>query len=334
MSKPLSGWPRRRVLKTLGGLSLGWMAGSVTAPGAARAAASRQPLLRTIPSSGIAVPAIGLGTARSFSLAGLGRDVPNTVAALQLSPQALEARLAPLRDVLSAFHAEGGRLVDSSPMYGTAEDLVGRFAAELGIGDTLFMATKVWSVGREAGIAQMEQSMRLLHSDPIDMMLIHNLTDWRTQYRTLRDWQEQGRIRHIGVSHSSTAAHDEVEKVLRAERFDALQINYNAADTHAEQRLLPLVQEQGLAAVINVPFGSGELFARARGKPLPEWASDFDADSWAQLFLKFVIGHPAVTCAIPATSKAKHARDNTRAMYGRMPDAGQRRQIIAHLQSL
>lgn len=322
---------RRQILKALGGLGIGMAAGGLMAPRPGFAAQrSGEPLMRPIPASGETVPAVGLGTARTYSLAGLGSRKPVGMDELNVS----ESQLASLREVLEVFHAEGGRVVDSSPMYGTAEELVGRFAKELGIVDELFMATKVWTDGREQGMRQMERSMELLRSEPLDIMLIHNLHDWRTHYPTLRDWQEKGRLRYIGVSHSRSSAHDEVEKVLRAERFDVLQINYNVLDTHADERLLPYCREKGLATMINEPFENGALFRHVRGHELPAWAAEFDAESWAQVFLKFIIGHPAVTCAIPATSKPKHARDNTRAMYGRVPDEKQRRQIAAHLRAL
>jgi len=232
------------------------------------------------------------------------------------------------------FHAEGGRLVDTSPMYAAAEDLVGRFAGELNILDELIMATKVWAKGSEAGKEQMERSIGLLRREPLDIMLIHNLEDWRTQYPILREWQEAGRLRHIGISHSNTRAHDEVLRVLKAERFDVLQINYNALETNAERELLPFCQDQSLGVMINEPFGNGRLFRHTRGHELPDWAAEFDAESWAQLFLKFIIGHPAVTCAIPATSKPEHARENTRAMYGAIPDQEQRQRIAEYLEQL
>lgn len=319
---------RRRQLITAMGLGL---AGGVMVPRTLLAGeAAPQKLMRTFPSSGVQVPAVGLGTARTFSLVSLPTQRSVAVDSLDVS----EEQVAPLREVLRVFYAEGGRLVDSSPMYGAAEDVIGRLAADLGLVDQFFMSTKVWADGREAGEQQMRRSMELLRRKPMDAMLIHNLRDWRTQYRTLRDWQEQGLIRHIGVSHSRTEAHGEVERVLKAERFDVLQINYNAVDTSADQRLLPLCQDRGLATEINVPFGNGRLFGVTRGKAVPEWAAEFDAESWAQVFLKFIISHPAVTCAIPATSKAKHARDNTRAMLGRMPDEKQRQQIVRHLAAL
>ena len=327
----VKGLSRRTALKLIGGLAMSLAGGKLMAgvqPDNNRTGPS--PLLRPIPATGEMIPAVGLGTARTFSLAGLGMGRRGTVAEAGASPE----ELATLKEVLKLLHAEGGRLIDSSPMYGTAEELVGDFAAELGIVDELFMTTKVWVDGREAGIRQMEESMALLHTEPLDVMLIHNLRDWRTHYRTLRDWQEQGRLRYIGISHSQTAAHGEVERVLRAERFDIFQINYNILDSNADERLFPLAEEQGLAVLVNEPFGSGGLFGRVKGRSLPPWAAEFDAKSWAQFFLKFVIGHPMVTCALPATSKPKHVVDNTRAMYGPLPDAAQRKRMAEFIQAL
>ncbi len=320
---------RRQVLKTLGGIAAAGTFGLPSSGLAGTDPGGR--LMRTIPASGETVPAVGLGTARTFSLGGLAMDgQPRPVAEYDVEAEELET----LKAVLKHFHAEGGRLVDSSPMYGTAEELVGRFGRELGIIDDLFMATKVWADGREAGMRQMEQSMARLHREPMDIMMIHNLRDWRTHYRTLRDWQEAGRIRHIGISQSRTSAHGEVEKVLKAERFDVLQINYNARDTNADQRLLPLAAEQGVATLINEPFGNGDLFRLTRGRELPDWAAAFDADTWARVFLKFIIAHPAVTCALPATSDPEHVVDNTGAMYGKQPNGDQRRRIAEYLKTL
>ncbi len=317
---------RRWAMKILGAAGAGFAGGLFSAP--VTLGADWEPvdlLQRPIPVSGEKVPAVGLGTARTFSLDGLSMSGRRgSVAAADPLPETLSE----LRNVLRLFHAHGGRVVDSSPMYGTAEELVGDFARELGIENELFMSTKVWADGREPGIAQMTESMELLHSKPLDVMLIHNLRDWRTHYRTLRRWQEEGHIRYIGISHSRTGAHDEVERVLKAERFDIFQINYNILDTNADKRLFPLARDKGLAVEINEPFASGDLFRRVKGIELPAWATDFDADTWAQFFLKFILGHPAVTCALPATGDPEHVVDNTLAMAGGLPDAGQRRRMV------
>lgn len=288
--------------------------------GRARNAEAAGIIEREIPASGVRIPAVGLGSARTF-------DVGNIAATA-------EGQLDELRAVLSVFYRHGGRVVDTSPMYGTAETLIGRLARDLEITDRLWLATKVWTDGEAAGKRQMERSMQLLHREPLDLMQIHNLRDWRTHYATLRAWKDAGRLRHIGITHYRSDAHDRVERVLTAEDFEFLQINYNVIDRHAEKRLLPLCVDKGIATIINVPFGNGALFRRVRGHPLPDWAREFDAATWAQVFLKFILSHPAVTCAIPATSDPEHAEDNIGAAYGRLPDRAQRRRIVEYVTSL
>ena len=223
------------------------------------------------------------------------------------------------------------RAVDSSPMYGAAEAVVGDLAGELGVADKLFFATKVWASGPEAGLAQMEQSFRRLRARRLDLMQIHNLLDWRAQLRTLRDWKAAGRLRYIGVTHYTAGAHDELERVLRAEPLDFVQVNYSAGEREAEQRILPLARDRGIAVLVNRPFTEGALFQRVRGQSLPAWAADFGAESWAQLFLKWILAHPAVTCAIPATSRREHLQDNMKAGIGALPDAAARERLLALL---
>jgi diketogulonate reductase-like aldo/keto reductase len=277
-------------------------------------AASAEPLrTRPIPSSGEMLPVVGLGTWRTFDV-GAGA-----------------AERAPLKEVLGAFVALGGRVVDSSPMYGAAEAVVGDLAGELGVADKLFLSTKVWASGREAGLAQMEQSFRRLRARRLDLMQIHNLLDWRAQLRTLRDWKAAGRLRYIGVTHYTAGAHDELERVLRAEPLDFVQVNYSAGEREAEQRILPLARDRGVAVLVNRPFTEGALFQRVRGQSLPAWAADFGAESWAQLFLKWILAHPAVTCAIPATSRREHLQDNMKAGIGALPDAAARERLLALL---
>ncbi len=277
-------------------------------------AASAEPLrARPIPSSGEMLPVVGLGTWRTFDV-GAGA-----------------AERAPLKEVIGAFVALGGRVVDSSPMYGAAEAVVGDLAGELGVADKLFFATKVWASGREAGLAQMEQSFRRLRARRLDLMQIHNLLDWRAQLRTLRDWKAAGRLRYIGVTHYTAGAHDELERVLRAEPLDFVQVNYSAGEREAEQRILPLARDRGIAVLVNRPFTEGALFQRVRGQSLPAWAADFGAESWAQLFLKWILAHPAVTCAIPATSRREHLQDNMKAGIGALPDAAARERLLALL---
>lgn len=259
-----------------------------------------------IPSSGEALPVIGLGTWQTFDV----------------GPTAVER--APLKEVLRAFEAAGGRVIDSSPMYGAAEEVVGDLAAELGFGDKLFLATKVWTSGQREGIEQMEDSMRKLRTQRLDLMQVHNLVDVETHLATLREWKEQGRVRHIGVTHYTARAHDDVARLIERHPLDFIQINYSIAEPEAARRLLPLAQARGVAVIANRPFGGGGLFSRLRGKAVPKWSVEIDCNSWAQLMLKYVVSHPAITCAIPATSKVEHVRDNMAAGLGRLPDEKQR----------
>jgi diketogulonate reductase-like aldo/keto reductase len=266
---------------------------------------------RPIPSSGERLPAVGLGTWRTFDVGAGG------------------AERGPLRDVLRRFVGLGGRVIDSSPMYGTAESVVGDLAGELAITETLFLATKVWTSGREAGIAQMEQSLRRLRARRLDLMQIHNLLDWRTHLATLRDWKAAGRIRYLGVTHYTASAYDELVRVLRSEPLDFVQVNYSLGEREAERRILPLTRERGIAVLVNRPFSEGGLFRRVRGRPLPPWAAELDCESWAQFFLKWILAHPAVTCVIPGTSRPEHVVDNLRAGAGRLPDAATRERMAA-----
>src|SRR5437667_96257 len=266
--------------------------------------------LRVIPSSGEAIPALGLGTWQAF-------DVGDP------------ARRGPLRDVLRRFVDLGGRVVDSSPMYGAAEGAVGDLAAALGVRDSLWVATKVWTTGAAAGVAQMERSLELLRGKGLDLMQVHNLVDWQTHLATLREWKATGRIRYLGVTHYSAAGHDPPERVMRSVPLDFVQLNYSLAEREAERRLLPLARERGIAVLVNRPLAQGALFAQARGRRLPSWAADFDCASWAQLFLKWILAHPAVTCVIPATRRLPHLEDNMQAGVGRLPDAATRERITA-----
>jgi aryl-alcohol dehydrogenase-like predicted oxidoreductase len=269
-------------------------------------------LTRAIPSSGEKLPVIGLGTWNVFDV--------------DLDPQ----NERQLSDVLSLFVKSGARVIDSSPMYGRAEQVIGALAAKLGLRDKLFFATKVWTRGKRAGIESMERSMSRLQTKRIDLMQVHNLVDVGTQLATMREWKAQGRFRYIGITHYNSSAFDEVEKVLRGEKVDFLQINYSIMEREAEQRILPLAQDRQVAVIINRPFGGGDLFSRVRSQPLPAWAAEFDCRSWAQFFLKWIIAHPAVTCAIPATNNPKHLEDDVQAGRGRLPDA-QGRQKMAEL---
>jgi diketogulonate reductase-like aldo/keto reductase len=266
-------------------------------------------LARAIPSSGEKLPIIGLGTWRAF-------DVDLTA----------DTRRQ-LEDVLSLFVKLGGRLIDSSPMYGRAEQVIGDLTSSLGIRKNLFLATKVWTRGKENGIKSMERSIALLHTNRIDLMQVHNLVDVNTQLATLQEWKRQGRIRYIGVTHYESGALGEIENLVRSETFDFLQINYSLMEPEAEQSVLPLARQRGIAVIANRPFGAGDLFDKVRSKPLPDWATEFDCESWAQFFLKWIVANPAVTCAIPATDKTRHLEDNMQGGIGRLPDAAMRRQM-------
>lgn len=268
-------------------------------------------IAKKIPSSGELLPVIGLGTWQTF-------DVGNAA-----------AERAPLEAVLREFAALGGKLIDSSPMYGNSEEVAGDLAAKLGLEKKLFVATKVWTSGKEAGIRQMEESMQKLRARPIDLMQVHNLLDVEAHLAALKAWKQQGIVRYIGVTHYTASAHDAVARIVAAHPVDFIQINYSVGEREAENRLLPLARERGVAVIANRPFAGGDMFRRVRSKPLPSWASEIDCTSWAQLLLKFVVSHPALTCAIPATSKIDHLRDNMKAGYGRMPDEKMRAMIAA-----
>jgi diketogulonate reductase-like aldo/keto reductase len=296
---------------------LGGAAAAIFVPLRMKAAQITDPILqRVIPSSGEKIPAIGLGTWQVF-------DVGE-------SP----AERKPLKDVLSRFVQLGGKVIDSSPMYGRAESVVGDLTDELHLRDKLFLATKVWTSGKQAGIESMERSFQRLRTQKLDLMQVHNLVDVETQLATMRTWKEQGRIRYLGVTHYVDSAFPEVERILRRDKLDFVQINYSILDRTAEERLLPLAQERGVAALINRPFASGDLLARVRSKPLPEWVAEFDCKSWAQFLLKWILGNEAVTCAIPATGKVRHLEDNMAAGAGRLPDEKLRRRMVDYIVSL
>ena len=242
-----------------------------------------------------------------------------------VGPAAAERQ--PLEEVCRTFVEMGGALVDSSPMYGRSEAVLGDLAAALGIQRKLFVATKVWTRGRAEGVRQMEESMRKLRVSRLDLMQVHNLVDVEVHLETLRAWKAQGRVRYIGVTHYTAGAHDAVAAILEAHPVDFVQINYSAIEREAEQRVLPVARERGVAVLANRPFAEGALLRRLRSRPLPAWAAEIDCRSWAEALLKFVVTHPAVTCAIPATSKVEHLRENMRAASGRLPDARLRERI-------
>ena len=267
-------------------------------------------LTRTIPSSQEPIPVIGLGTYRGFDV----------------SPA--DAAYANLPGVLRALFEHGGSVIDSSPMYGRAEQTTGELLTAAGEQRSAFLATKVWTRGRAEGIAQMERSFELLQTSRIDLMQIHNLVDWKTHLPTLRQWKDQGRIRYIGISHYTSSAYDEVEALLKAEPLDFLQINYALDDRAVEARLLPLCRERGVAVICNRPFGGGGLIGRLQKLPLPGWAGEVQASSWAQLALKFLLSDPSVTCVIPGTGNPRYMTENASAGMGAMLTEGQRAELV------
>jgi diketogulonate reductase-like aldo/keto reductase len=280
------------------------LAGEPFAAGAARMHA------RPIPVSAEPLPVVGCGTWRTFDV----------------GPSAAER--APLREVLQILFDSGGSVIDSSPMYGPAEDVVGDLLEAMHARDRAFLATKVWTRGRDAGIAQMNGSLRLLRTRRIDLMQVHNLVDWQTQIGTVRAWKTEGRVRYTGITHYTPDAYPELERVMRRERPDFVQLDYSIAERAAEERLLPLAAELGIAVIVNQPFGGGGLLRTLLSRPLPAWAGDIGCSTWAQLLLKFVLAHPAVTCVIPGTGRPAHMRDNVQAGFGTFPDAALRARMI------
>ena len=277
--------------------------------------AGKRVIKKKIPATGERLPVIGMGTSRTFDT----------------DDRALKAQLA---KVLQAFFDRGGALIDSSPMYGEAEDVLGQLLPKIKNKKSLFSATKVWTWGKQEGIDQMELSAQLWGIKRFDLMQIHNLRDWQVHIKTLKAWKAAGKVRYIGITTSHGRFHTELEQALKKERFDFVQLTYNIGNREVEKRLLPVAQDRGVAVLVNRPFMRGQLFRQTRGKPLPAWAQEFDCRSWAQFFLKFTVSHPAVTCAIPATSKIKHMVDNMGANYGRLPTAKQRKQMIRYLESI
>lgn len=302
--------PRRDALRLIAGAGAGLAMPSIAA------GASSGPIERSIPASGERLPAVGLGTWQSFDIGAGG------------------AQRAAAREVLRRFAQAGGRVIDSSPMYGSSEQVIGELSEELGLDERLFLATKVWTSGRDAGIAQMEESFRRMHTKRMDLMQVHNLLDAATHLKTLREWKRSGRVRYIGLTHYHSGAYADIERSLEREKPDFMQINYSLGEREAERRLLPLAAERGIAVLINRPFGKGALLAAVRGRPVPEWAREIDAASWPQVLLKWILGHPAVTCVIPATRNPQHLLENMAAATGRLPDAGMRKRMAQYFAAL
>ncbi len=280
-------------------------------------AATLPAITRAIPASGERLPVIGMGTWQTF-------DVP-----------ADSEQRAQLLPVLQAFFDHGGGVIDTSPMYGQAEAALGELLRAVPHDrQQLFAATKVWTWGKDEGVRQMQESMRLTGIARFDLIQIHNLRDWQVHLETLQEWKQTGKVRYIGITTSHGRNHEELEQALQTAPFDFVQLTYNISDREAEQRLLPLARERGIAVLANRPFRRGELIRAMRGKDLPEWAAEFDCDSWAQFFLKFAVSHPAVTCAIPASSKVQHLVDNMGAGTGRLPDSAMRERMVKYIEQL
>jgi len=273
-------------------------------------------LKRIIPSTGESIPAVGLGTWQTFDVGEAERD------------------RAPLREILRLFTQHGGKLVDSSSMYGRSEAVVGDLTHALNLEEQLFYATKVWTRGEDDGIAQMNRSISRMRSDPMDLMQVHNLVDWQTHLRTLHLWKSEGRIRYAGITHYQVGAFDDLERIIRGEALDFVQLNFSISTREAEDRLLPLAADRGVATIINRPYETGSLFRAVRGRTVPEWATEFDCESWGQFFLKYILSEPNVTCVIPATSNPKHLADNMGAGYGRLPDQRTRQRMVEFVTSL
>ena len=298
---------RRQLLQISAGLLISQALGL-------RAEASASPTLRliqrAIPSSGELLPVMGMGTSGTFDTEG--------------DP----ASLATLQEVLQAFFDGGGTVIDSSPMYGNSESRVGDVLRAIPQRPKLFAATKVWTTGRQQGIAQMEESARRMNVERFDLIAVHNLQDWQTHLETLKNWKAEGKVRYIGITTSHGRDHEEFLQVMRTQPLDFVQFSYNIADRAAERELLPVAAERGIATMINRPYQRGALFARSRGKELPALAAELDCSSWGQFYLKYILGHPAVTCIIPATASVRHMVDNMRANFGRLPDARQRAEML------
>ena len=271
---------------------------------------------RRIPKTGEAIPAIGLGTWQVFDVAGNA------------------AEMAQAKETLKVFIELGGRVVDSSPMYGSSESVTGQLASELGVRAKLFVATKVWTSGKQAGIRQMEDSMKKLRVERLDLMQVHNLQDTDTHLATLRDWKATGRVRYVGVTHYHSGAHADLERFVKRGDIDFIQVNYSLAEPEANRRLLQAATDSRIAVIVNRPFAEGAMFRQVKGKPLPDWAKDIGCASWAQFFLKWILANPAVTCAIPATRNPAHMADNMGAASGPLPDEATRRKMSAYFKAL
>jgi diketogulonate reductase-like aldo/keto reductase len=306
-----AGIGRRKLLRGLAGI-----AGLAALPASLPAMVGDGIHTRSIPSSKEKLPVIGLGSAYTFDVSEAGGGQQNCTSIMQ------------------AFFDLGGGMIDSSPMYGRAEGVIGKALATIENDQGLFSATKVWIPGQTPGMLQMEHSLELWGLDGFDLIHVHNLVDWEAHLPWLREWKQEGRVRYVGVTTSHGRRHGELEKILGSETLAFAQFTYNVKKRAAEERLLPLCRDRGIAVVINRPFERGGLFREVRGKPLPAWAGDIDCANWAQFFLKFIVSHPDVTCAIPATTNIDHLRENMGALHGRLPDPAMRREMAGYFESL
>lgn len=303
---------RRKIIRLLGFSGLGL----ASLPPLYSFSPSPKMLNRAIPSSGELLPVVGLGTWQSF-------DVSSNTTAMD-----------PLKNVLKEMARLGGKVIDSSPMYGRSESMVGSLTQSLALQDHFFYATKVWTSGRDAGIAQMNTSAQKMKRKSLDLMQVHNLVDWQVHVKTLKSWKEEGKIRYWGLTHYVDSAHAQLEKIIRQENPDFVQFNYSIQSRNGEKSVLPTAQQYGTAVLINQPYESGQLFRKVKGKQLPAWAADYDITSWGQYFLKFILAHEAVNCVIPGTSDPEHLVDNMKAGYGILPDAAGREKMADYLRTL
>lgn len=303
-------YSRRKVLKIMGWTGLGLMAHPILG------LTNENMLQRKIYSSGEMLPVVGLGTWQTFDVGGS------------------EAERKPLREVLTLMKEYGGKVIDSSPMYGRSEAVIGELTNEPGFKDYFFYATKVWTSGENSGIRQMNTSMNKMNRQTMDLMQVHNLVDWKTHLKTLYQWKENGEIRYIGITHYTASAHDRLEQIIKNEEIDFVQVNYSIRRRNAEKSLLGTAMDRGVAVLINRPYEGGSLFNITKGKEIPEWAKEYDINSWGQFFLKFILSNPAVTCVIPGTSKPHHLVDNMKAGYGKLPGPKGREKMKAYIQEI
>ncbi|MGB1799947.1 MAG: aldo/keto reductase [Gammaproteobacteria bacterium] len=311
----MNNFTRRSFLQSVSGMAMAPFFSFPVSLSAATPSASSI-LTKKIPVSGESIPVIGMGSWITF-------DVDDD-----------ETDRARCIKVLEAFFNHGGGMVDSSPMYGSSEEVIGYCLNKLPQQNSLFSATKVWIIGKSLGIMQMNNSYSYWGLPEFDLMQIHNMLNWRTHLETLKEWKQQGRIRYIGITTSHGRRHKKLEKALLEEEFDFVQFTYNMVDREVEQRLLPVAKERGLAVIINRPFQRGGLFDLVKNKPLPDFAAEIDCQNWAQFFLKFIVSHPAVTCAIPATSQVAHMQENMGAGYGQLPDEAMRIRMLQYFEKI